>query len=363
MDVLASQDLNPGSSRQHGSKQNEASDPVEEEPPPPPHSKRTLKDFTVERTLGKGAFARVHLVRSKETATLYAMKCMRKDRVLKTHQVENVINERNLMARLRCPFLVPFIESFQDNEHLYILVEFLAGGDLFHLLRHRQMFDEETTQFYGCQVLLALHYLHRHKIVFRDLKPENILLTAEGNAKLGDFGFAKIIEGTTTTFCGTPSYIPPEMLQRKPYGFMVDWWGYGVLLFEMASGCSPFQSWTCQKTYERILSGKIQWPPPDRGQCFSDNLLDLIIKLLVLDPRRRVGYKGDGDEVRRHRWFAGVDWRSVNERKITPPDISSDRRLSRIGDSVAGAPSLGIRLSESSVAARKSTMEIAFEDF
>ncbi|KAJ3161989.1 camp-dependent protein kinase catalytic subunit [Geranomyces michiganensis] len=279
--------------------------------------KYELGDFVLQKSLGQGAFAKVYLVKRNVDGKLFALKSMRKDNVVKMQQVQHVQNERHLMENIRNPFLVGLEATFQDSQHIFMIIDYMPGGDLFGQIQRLGNLDEPLARFYATEVAMALSYLHSENIVYRDLKPENVLLDVNGHARLGDFGFAKVIDGTTRTFCGTPSYIPPEILLHKEYSGAVDWWSFGVLLFEMLSGCSPFQEDTAAKTYERILQGHIQWPS-HRSKYFSRTAEDLINALLVFSPFNRLGCQ-DESEIRDHPFFASVDWRAVKMRKQNPP--------------------------------------------
>ncbi|KAI8590918.1 YKL166Cp-like protein, partial [Geranomyces variabilis] len=279
--------------------------------------KYELGDFVLQKSLGQGAFAKVYLVKRNVDGKLFALKSMRKDNVVKMQQVQHVQNERHLMENMRNPFLVGLEATFQDSQHIFMIIDYMPGGDLFGQIQRLNNLDEPLARFYATEVAMALSYLHSENIVYRDLKPENVLIDVNGHAKLGDFGFAKVIDGPTKTFCGTPSYIPPEILLHKEHSSAVDWWSFGVLLFEMLSGFSPFQEDTATRTYERILQGAIQWPP-ERTRFFSKPAESLIEALLVFSPFKRLGCE-DESEIRDHPFFASVDWRAVKTRKQPVP--------------------------------------------
>ncbi|KAJ3048463.1 camp-dependent protein kinase catalytic subunit [Rhizophlyctis rosea] len=301
--------------------------------------KYELSDFLLQKTLGQGAFAKVYLVKRNIDGKLFALKSMRKDRVVKMKQIEHVQNERHLMEYIRNPFLVGLEATFQDSLHIYMIIDYMAGGDLFNFLKQHEYFEDNTARFYAAEVAMALSFLHSENIIYRDLKPENVLLDSEGHVKLGDFGFAKHVDGTTRTFCGTPSYIPPEILLHRDYTHAVDWWSFGILLFEMLSGCSPFQDSTCPRTYERILQGRIQWPS-HRSQYFSRAAENLILGLLVFDPVHRLGCQ-DECEIRDHVWFESTDWRRIKGRKIKPPVVPGFGRQRSFSSSEGIAPDTG----------------------
>ena len=175
-----------------------------------------------------------------------------------------------------------------------MIMDYIEGGELFSLLRKSQRFPTPVAKFYAAEVFLAIEYLHSLDIIYRDLKPENILLDKNGHIKLTDFGFAKEVQDVTYTLCGTPDYIAPEVVATKPYNKSVDWWSFGILIFEMLTGYTPFYDPTPMKTYENILNGSITYPdylPPD--------ILDLLQKLIVKDLTQRLGnLQGGSDDVK-----------------------------------------------------------------
>ncbi|KAI9343284.1 kinase-like domain-containing protein [Zopfochytrium polystomum] len=276
-----------------------------------------LEDFHLVRRVGKGGFASVFLVRLKaSTGRYFALKAIKKADVLRLRQEKQVMNEKNILKGIRHGFIVELYQTFQDTFYLYMVLEYIDGGDLFSYLRKIQRFGEEEAKFYVAEVLIALQYIHSQNIVYRDLKPENILLDTTGHIKLADFGFAKTIRTTTSSFCGTPDYIAPEIVANKPYTLTVDWWSLGVLVFELTSGKTPFGEDTSEKIYDNIAANRIKWHPLVKGNC-----KEVVRRLLDPDPVRRLGAaeRGDGDEIRAHAYFKGVNWKKVQARQATPP--------------------------------------------
>ncbi|PWN48200.1 kinase-like protein, partial [Violaceomyces palustris] len=246
-----------------------------------------LADFSIERTLGTGSFGRVHLVRSKHNLRFYAIKVLKKEQVVRMKQVEHTNSERAVLSIVRHPFLVNLWGTFKDPTFLYMVMDYVPGGELFTLLRKSQRFPHPVAKFYTAEVALAVDYLHQNNIVYRDLKPENILLSADGHLKITDFGFAKWVPDVTWTLCGTPDYLAPEIVSSKGYNKSVDCvpskvgaddptvfprlprpntisrWALGVLLFEMLAGHPPFftEDGNPIKLYEKIIACKVRYPP------------------------------------------------------------------------------------------------------
>ncbi|KAH0084099.1 Pkinase-domain-containing protein, partial [Aureobasidium melanogenum] len=223
--------------------------------------KYTLQDFTINRTLGTGSFGRVHLVQSKHNQRFYAVKVLKKQQVVKMKQVEHTNDERRMLQKVKHPFLITLWGTFQDSKNLYMVMDFIEGGELFSLLRKSQRFPNPVAKFYAAEVTLALDYLHSMDIIYRDLKPENLLLDRHGHLKITDFGFAKEVPDITWTLCGTPDYLAPEVVSSKGYNKSVDWWSLGILIFEMLCGFTPFwDSGSPLKIYENILRGRVKYP-------------------------------------------------------------------------------------------------------
>eukprot|EP01118_Nematostelium_gracile_P014786 TRINITY_DN5840_c0_g1_i1.p1 TRINITY_DN5840_c0_g1~~TRINITY_DN5840_c0_g1_i1.p1 ORF type:complete len:347 (-),score=82.70 TRINITY_DN5840_c0_g1_i1:720-1760(-) len=203
----------------------------------------TVDDFKPIRVVGKGTFAKVMMVQKKDTNRLYAMKIIKKDAVFKHNAVKHTMAERNILRRINNPFIVSLKYSFQTQDKLYMILDYINGGELFYHLSDAGRFDEERARFYAAEIVHALGYLHSMSIVYRDLKPENLLLDMNGHICLTDFGLCKEDLGygkITHTFCGSPEYLAPEIFLGKGYDKSVDWWALGTLLYEMLSGLPPF---------------------------------------------------------------------------------------------------------------------------
>ncbi|KAJ3149978.1 camp-dependent protein kinase catalytic subunit [Geranomyces variabilis] len=283
------------------------------------HRDYNLDDFHIIRRVGKGGFANVFLVRLKHsTGRYYALKAIKKHDVVKLKQDKQVMNEKNILRNISHPFIVELYHTFQNPTYLFMTMEYVAGGDLFSYLRKVSRFSEEAARFYTSEVLISLEYLHQNHIVYRDLKPENILLDTTGHIKLADFGFAKVVKKTTQSFCGTPDYIAAEIVANKPYGKAADWWSFGVLVFELISGKTPFGDESSDKIYDNIQLGKIKWHPLVKGAA-----KDLVKRLLDMDPEKRLGSQGDGGEIKNHAWYKLLIWQKVQARQTVPPFVPS----------------------------------------
>jgi protein kinase A len=274
-----------------------------------------LNDFEVMRSLGTGSFGRVHLVRSVHNGRYYAMKVLKKERVVRMKQVEHTNDERRMLALVDHPFIIRMWGTFQDSQAVFMIMDYIEGGELFTLLRKSQRFPNPVAKFYAAEVCLALEYLHSHNIIFRDLKPENILLDRNGHIKLTDFGFSKEVKDVTYTLCGTPDYIAPEVVATKPYNKSVDWWSFGILIFEMLTGYTPFYDTSPMKTYENILAGNVVYP-----EYLHPDATNLLKRLITKNLSERLGNLQNGtDDVKNHPWFSEVVWERLLSRDIETP--------------------------------------------
>lgn len=275
-------------------------------------------DLKLVRVLGKGAFGKVYLVRCKKNNIKYALKCIRKEKVIASRLTEHVIREKEVMEHLQSPFLVSLASSFQDTSHLYMMMQLVEGGELFSYLAERDSpLTEAEARFYGGCVVLGLEELQNAGIAWRDLKPENILLDLAGYAMLTDFGFAKVIERGKRSFtlCGTPEYLAPETVLQAGHTHAVDYWALGILIFEMVAGKPPFSDDDRMALFRSITSVTYKMP-----SYFSDDLKDLISKLLVKTPGKRLGVASISS-LKSHPWFAGLDWCALAARDIRAPYI------------------------------------------
>ena len=276
----------------------------------------SIHDFSLLKVLGIGSYGKVMLVRKNETGELLAMKILKKEHLIQKNQVVHTMTERKVLETIHHPFIVNLKYAFQNPKKLYLLLEYCPGGELFFHLQKSGKFDEDRARFYAGQILLAIKELHKNDIIYHDLKPENILIDSEGYVKLTDFGSSKVnmIEGqTANTLCGTPEYLAPEILKKKPYGKPIDWWSFGAVVFEMITGLPPFYSRDRERLFYNIKYNELKFPSYVGVQC-----KDLLMKLLIKDPTNRLGTIGDADEIMSHPWFNRTDWIALEDKKLMP---------------------------------------------
>ena len=281
------------------------------------NKKLTYKDFKPLKLIGRGSFGEVLLVRMIMNNKLYAMKVLDKKILKSQKQQIHTKTERDLMVKINCPFIVDIKSAFQDEYKLYIVSEFLQGGDLFFHLQEKKKFSEDKAKFYSMELVLALDCLHKNNMIYRDLKPENVLLDSDGHIKLTDFGLSKILpeeETTTYTMCGTAEYLAPEILFAKGYDKTCDWFSFGVVLFEMFCGYHPFKRKGNKIDPEIYLRKTFI---PDKVDKAAK---DLIEKLFVSNPEKRLGHNSS-DEIKNHPFFKGIDFDKVFKKEYKPPFI------------------------------------------
>lgn len=247
------------------------------------------QDFEILRLIGKGTFGQVYQVRKKDTGRIYAMKVLSKKVIVQKKEVAHTVGERNILVRTATtdsPFIVGLKFSFQTPTDLYLVTDYMSGGELFWHLQKAGRFTEERAKFYIAELILALEHLHNHDIVYRDLKPENILLDAKGHIALCDFGLSKAnlaANATTNTFCGTTEYLAPEvLLDDTGYSKLVDFWSLGVLVFEMCCGWSPFYDDDLQTMYKNIAYGKVRFPKDAMSLEGRNFVKGVCIQLMII---------------------------------------------------------------------------------
>ncbi|XP_073944099.1 ribosomal protein S6 kinase isoform X2 [Choristoneura fumiferana] len=278
------------------------------------------QDFELRKVLGKGGYGKVFQVRKitgPDANAHFAMKVLKKASIVRNQKdTAHTKAERNILEAVKHPFIVELVYAFQTGGKLYLILEYLSGGELFMHLEREGIFLEDTACFYLSEIILALEHLHSLGIIYRDLKPENVLLDAQGHVKLTDFGLCKehIQEGIVThTFCGTIEYMAPEILTRSGHGKAVDWWSLGALMYDMLIGQPPFTGDNRTKTIEKILKGKLMLPA-----YLTQDARELIRRLMKRSETQRLGAAG-AQAVRGHAFFKHVHWDDVFARRLEPP--------------------------------------------
>ena len=278
-------------------------------------NKVTLNDFQIIKLLGKGAFGKVLLVYNEELKKYFAMKTLRKDYIKKNQQTKHTKEERKILEKIDYPFISKLYYAFQNEKKLFMITEYMPGGEMFYHLHMNDHFNENKARFYIAEIVLAIDHLHKNNILYRDLKPENILLDELGHIKLTDFGLSKIMNNIekdkTYTVCGTPIYVAPEVLTGQGYNKLVDWWSVGVLLYEFLAGYSPYREARTKidiKIYKKNL---------EQDPLISDTAFDLIKKLCTFDVSKRIGK--NFEDIKNHEFFKDIDWIKLEKKEITPP--------------------------------------------
>jgi len=309
------------------------------------HSGRvTAETFQRLKLIGRGDVGKVYLVKHIETKKFFAMKILDKHEMIKRNKVKRVLTEREILATSSHPFIVTLYWSFQSTDKLYFIMDYCGGGEFFRMLQrqHGKCLPEDSVRFYSSEVLLALEYLHMLGFIYRDLKPENILLHETGHIMLTDFDLSKAAatsvnpqvikkmfsqapeiyskpELVTNSFVGTAEYIAPEVIQGYGQSSSVDWWTFGILMFEMLYGVTPYRGKSQDDTFTQILNGEIKFPEHHLYPV-SSNCKSLIKKLLAPDPKKRLGSVHGATDIKKHKFFDGkINFTLI--RNITPPII------------------------------------------
>lgn len=287
--------------------------------------KMSLDDFNLIKLIGRGSWGKVMLSKEKSTGLLYAIKILKKHVIISQNEVGHTLTESRVLRTTNHPFLIALKYSFRDGERLCFVMEYAGGGELFYHLSQEHKFSEEKTKFYGAEIVSALGYLHDHEIIYRDLKLENLLLGRDGHIKIADFGLCKDnirFTDTTRTFCGTPEYLSPEVIEDNQYGRAVDWWSLGVLLYEMMCGSLPFNNRSTDVLFREILLKNVTFPA-----TLSEPAKLFLNGLLIKDPCKRLGGgPDDAREIMIHAFFRGLNWQDLIDKKVSRIR-SYDRRL------------------------------------
>lgn len=305
-----------------------------------------IQDFEFVRVVGTGAFGRVYLARLKSgPKTAFAVKMLRLRKLLRQRLADQLENEISILRRLYgCPFVTRLFSTDFDDGRVGLVLEYVSGGELFYWLKKFGRFSEQMTRFYAAEMVCALGFIHGKGILYRDLKPENILIGSDGHIKFIDFGFAVYENESTYVISGTPEYMSPEKLKSEDDGRESDYWGLGIIIYEMLCGNPPFYDLNTDAVYRKILEAKVVFP-----QYVTPAARDLILGLLDRNRTSRLGFGGIG-EIMRHPFFADVDWTDVEERRTKPPfvpkqpggegasEIDTDKDEESDGDAVVLRP-------------------------
>eukprot|EP00045_Choanoeca_perplexa_P006216 m.52660 g.52660 ORF g.52660 m.52660 type:complete len:662 (+) comp13518_c0_seq1:69-2054(+) len=272
--------------------------------------------YTPLQVLGRGSFGKVLLVENKASGEKQAVKVLKKTVIIQSDELIYVMNERNALAlEETSPFVVRMLSASQTQEHLCFFMEYVAGGDLMYHIQRRGQFPQDTACFFTVEIALALTFLHSHSIIYRDLKLDNVMLTLDGHIKLCDLGMVAHLSPDKTsalTFCGTPGYMAPEILQYQAYSYGVDWWALGVLLYELLTGREPFYGPNDDAVFRNVIRSAVRYPP-----TISKAARVVIRKLLCKDPRSRLGQ--DQSVFRRQQFFDRVDWEAMANQEVPSP--------------------------------------------
>ncbi|KAI9102181.1 hypothetical protein K1719_023691 [Acacia pycnantha] len=305
------------------------------------HRSVGLEDFEVLKVVGQGAFGKVYQVRRGGASGIYAMKVMRKDKIMQKNHAEYVKSERDILTKVYHPFIVRLRYSFQTKYRLYLVLDFVNGGHLFFQLYRQGLFREDLARFYAAEIVSAVSHLHANGITHRDLKPENILLDAHGHVVLTDFGLARQFceNARSNSLCGTLEYMAPEIILGKGHDKGADWWSFGILIFEMLTGKPPFTGGNRQKIQQKITRDKVKLP-----SFLSSEAHSLLKGLLQKEASKRLGNGPSGSEmIKSHKWFKSINWKKLEAREIRPsfvPEVAGNHCVANFDDRWTNMPLL-----------------------
>ncbi|XP_039147797.1 serine/threonine-protein kinase N isoform X7 [Drosophila simulans] len=300
---------------------------------PPNAGMLSMDNFRLLSVLGRGHFGKVILSQLRSNNQYYAIKALKKGDIIARDEVESLLSEKRIFEvanAMRHPFLVNLYSCFQTEQHVCFVMEYAAGGDLMMHI-HTDVFLEPRAVFYAACVVLGLQYLHENKIIYRDLKLDNLLLDTEGYVKIADFGLCKEGMGfgdRTGTFCGTPEFLAPEVLTETSYTRAVDWWGLGVLIFEMLVGESPFPGDDEEEVFDSIVNDEVRYP-----RFLSLEAIAVMRRLLRKNPERRLGSsERDAEDVKKQAFFRSIVWDDLLLRKVKPPFVPTINHLEDVSN-------------------------------
>jgi serum/glucocorticoid-regulated kinase 2 len=290
------------------------------------NTKVEMDDFEIIKTIGRGSVGKILLVKYKNTGDYYTIKSMRKDQLLSENIIDNILSEKNILSDGQCEFLLTLSFFFQSPERIYFVTPFMKGGDLYHKLKTEGYLTEDLVRFYGAQVAIALQHLHEYGMAYRDLKPENILIDEDGYIKLCDFGASVHFQGTKkeNTFAGSPEYASPEMIAQEGHNIMSDWWSFGILMYELFYGITPFFNMDKNRMFELIEIGELKFPKTikidgnTKPLKVSEEAKNLITKLLEKNPGSRLGRTGL-NEIKSHPFFGNLNFDHIKMKKLKAP--------------------------------------------
>ncbi len=293
--------------------------------------KLTIFDYESLAIIGRGAFGEVHVCRNKKTKEIVAIKKIKKSVLLQKNQIKHTRDEQDFLSKIKSEWIVELKYSFQEGDFLYLIMEYLPGGDLMNLFIKKDTLTEEEAKFYICEIILAIESIHNLNCIHRDIKPDNILIDKTGHIKLSDFGLAKIADNIfkediinykgkkhnrNFSCVGTAYYVAPEVLNKKGYGKEIDWWSLGIIFYEMIFGYAPFCSKQTNDVCYKVMHFEKFLKFPESIKI-SDNAKDLIIKLIT-NSNSRLGKNGS-EEIKSHPFFKGINWNKIKE--MRPPFI------------------------------------------